>query len=336
MRNFAGPKKELKQNNNMKKIRLAVLATALLCLAAPAQAQKGNNKKRAAATQTQKATVQKSMETFSSTDSLAYAMGLVQAGGLEEYLKNQRNVNLDQFLSEFLKGLDAGAAMKEKSKEDAYEAGIQIGMQVARSMVPQLEKDVFGDDKTQSLSVSKMLQGMKDGLNKSGMMTTEAASAFGEQKMMSLKQASILKLYGANKEAGEKFLRENATREGVQTLDGGVQYKVLTAGNGAVPTSSDRVRVHYEGRTVDGTVFDSSYKRGEPTTFRADQVIKGWTTALTHMPVGSTWEVYIPYEQAYGERGAGEDIKPFSMLIFKIELIEIVKDDNTPAKDGKK
>ena len=306
----------------MRKISLAVLATAWLCLGTPAQAQKSNSKKGAVTTQTSK----KSMEKFSSTDSLAYAMGLVQAGGLEEYLKNQRNVNLDEFLSEFMKGLDAGAAMKEKGKEDAYEAGIQIGMQVARSMVPQLEKDVFGEDKTQSLSVSKMLQGMKDGLTKSGMMTTEMASAFGEQKMTSLKRESMLKLYGANKEAGERFLRENATREGVKTLDGGVQYKVLKASDGEVPTSDSRVRVHYEGRTVDGTVFDSSYKRGEPTTFRADQVIKGWTTALTHMPVGSTWEVYIPYDQAYGERGAGEDIKPFSMLIFKIELLEIVKE----------
>ena len=292
----------------MRKISLAVLATAWLCLGTPAQAQKSNSKKGAVTTQTSK----KSMEKFSSTDSLAYAMGLVQAGGLEEYLKNQRNVNLDQFLSEFMKGLDAGAAMKEKGKEDAYEAGIQFGMQVARSMVPQLEKDVFGE--------------MKDGLTKSGMMTTEMASAFGEQKMTSLKRESMLKLYGANKEAGEQFLRENATREGVKTLDGGVQYKVLKASDGEVPTSDSRVRVHYEGRTVDGTVFDSSYKRGEPTTFRADQVIKGWTTALTHMPVGSTWEVYIPYDQAYGERGAGEDIKPFSMLIFKIELLEIVKE----------
>ena len=311
----------------MKKIRWAVLATALLCLTAPAQAQKGNNKKRAVTTQTQKASTTKSIEKFSELDSLAYAMGLAQADGLEQYLKTQRNVNLDQFRSEFLKGLEAGAAMKENSKEDAYEAGIQIGMQVARSMVPQLGKEIFGDDNTQSLPANIMLQGMKDGLNKSGMMTTEMASAFGEQKMMSLKRESMLKLHGANKEAGEQFLRENATHEGVQVLDGGVQYKVLKAGKGEVPTVNDRVRVHYEGRTVDGNVFDSSYKRGEPTTFRADQVIKGWTTALTHMPVGSTWEVYIPYDQAYGERGAGEDIKPFSMLIFKIELIEIVKEE---------
>jgi FKBP-type peptidyl-prolyl cis-trans isomerase FklB len=105
-----------------------------------------------------------------------------------------------------------------------------------------------------------------------------------------------------------------------------VQYKVLTAGKGAIPTASQKVKVNYEGRTVDGTVFDSSYKRGKPTDFRCDQVIKGWTDALTHMPVGSTWEVYIPQQLAYGERGAGNDIKPFSMLIFKIELLEIVDD----------
>ena len=134
-----------------------------------------------------------------------------------------------------------------------------------------------------------------------------------------------MKLYGDIKVAGEKFLAENAKKQDVKVLESGVQYKILKAGTGPVPTASQKVKVHYEGRTLDGNVFDSSYKRGEPTDFRCNQVIKGWTEALTHMPVGSTWEVYIPYHLAYGERGAGDDIKPFSMLIFKIELLEIIE-----------
>ena len=106
----------------------------------------------------------------------------------------------------------------------------------------------------------------------------------------------MLKTYGPNKEAGEKFLKENATKEGVKTLSNGIQYKVLTEGTGAVPADTSLVKVNYEGRLIDGTVFDSSYKRNEPAVFRANQVIKGWTEALCHMPAGSVWEVYIPQD----------------------------------------
>jgi FKBP-type peptidyl-prolyl cis-trans isomerase FklB len=142
--------------------------------------------------------------------------------------------------------------------------------------------------------------------------------------MQSIKSRYMEKEFGPNKVAGEKFLAENAKKEGVKTLEGGVQYKVIKEGSGAIPSDTSRVKVNYEGRTLDGKVFDSTYKRGEPAEFRCNQVIKGWTEALTHMPLGSEWEVYIPYELAYGENGAGNDIKPFSMLIFKIELLEII------------
>jgi FKBP-type peptidyl-prolyl cis-trans isomerase FklB len=131
----------------------------------------------------------------------------------------------------------------------------------------------------------------------------------------------------AAKAEGEKFLAENAKKEGVKVLPSGVQYKVIKEGTGAMPKDTSLVKVHYEGKTIDGKVFDSSYKRNEPADFRANQVIKGWTDALVHMPAGSIWEVYIPQDLAYGERQQGTDIKPFSTLIFKIELIEV---------DGKK
>jgi FKBP-type peptidyl-prolyl cis-trans isomerase FklB len=108
----------------------------------------------------------------------------------------------------------------------------------------------------------------------------------------------------------------------VKTLPSGLQYKVLKEGTGAIPTDTSLVKVHYEGRLVNDTIFDSSYKRGEPTTFRCNQVIKGWTEALCHMPAGSVWEVYIPQELAYGERQQSK-IDPFSALIFKIELLEV-------------
>ena len=127
-----------------------------------------------------------------------------------------------------------------------------------------------------------------------------------------------------NKTLGREFLEENAKKDSVITLPSGLQYKVLVKGEGEVPQSTDRVKVHYEGRLLDGTVFDSSYQRGEPTEFTPTQVIKGWTEALTMMPVGSKWQLYIPFDLAYGDRDTGK-IKPDSMLIFDVELIDIVK-----------
>lgn len=138
------------------------------------------------------------------------------------------------------------------------------------------------------------------------------------------------------KKEGVDFLAANAKKEGVKTTASGLQYKVLTQGTGAIPAASDEVKVNYEGRLVDGKVFDSSYKRGEPATFKANQVIKGWTEALTMMPVGSKWELYIPYDLAYGERGAGQDIKPYSALIFTVELLDIVKPVVEETKTAKK
>jgi FKBP-type peptidyl-prolyl cis-trans isomerase FklB len=130
------------------------------------------------------------------------------------------------------------------------------------------------------------------------------------------------KTYGAYKKEGEDFLAKNAKAEGVKVLPSGVQYKVIKEGSGAIPADTSLVKVHYEGKTLDGNVFDSSYKRGEPITLRCNQTIKGWTDAMVHMPAGSVWEVYIPQELAYGEREQGQ-IKPFSVLTFKIELLEV-------------
>ena len=130
---------------------------------------------------------------------------------------------------------------------------------------------------------------------------------------------------------GKKFLEENKGKEGVVTTESGLQYKILTAGTGAIPTKEQEVKVHYRGTTIDGKEFDSSYKRKEPATFLPTRVIKGWTEALTLMPVGSKWELYIPSDLAYGARGAGANIGPNSTLIFEVELLDIVKEE-APAK----
>ena len=134
-------------------------------------------------------------------------------------------------------------------------------------------------------------------------------------------------LYGPNIKAGKKFLAENAKKEDVHTLPSGVQFKVLKAGNGKIPRETSKVKVHYEGRVLSGEVFDSSYKRGEPAELRVNQVIQGWKDALVHMPEGSVWEVYIPQELGYADRKQGDIIEPYSLLIFKIELIKVYKDE---------
>lgn len=188
----------------------------------------------------------------------------------------------------------------------------------------KFNSEVLGNDSTDSLNIDLFLQGFNAGVKgEKGLMSADEANAIVQRLISVYQEQTQMRKYGAIKQAGEDFLKENAKKKDVKTLESGVQYKVLKAGTGPIPTATQKVKVHYEGRTVDGKEFDSSYKRGNPTSFNCNQVIKGWTEALTHMPVGSIWEVYIPYKLAYGERGAGDDIKPYSMLIFKIELLGI-------------
>jgi FKBP-type peptidyl-prolyl cis-trans isomerase FklB len=127
------------------------------------------------------------------------------------------------------------------------------------------------------------------------------------------------------KVAGEKFLEENKTKEGVQVTESGLQYMVMKEGTGEKPTTTSKVRVHYHGTLIDGTVFDSSVDRGEPAEFGVTQVIKGWTEGLQLMPVGSKYKFFIPQDLAYGFQQRGEKIKPFSALVFEVELLDIVK-----------
>ena len=159
------------------------------------------------------------------------------------------------------------------------------------------------------------------------------ASLAGEQPAMSVAEAQqVLNDYftklqeeqtTALKKEGEEFLAQNAKQEGVVTLPSGLQYKVLKSGNGATPKASDSVECHYEGRLISGTVFDSSYQRGETATFGVTQVIAGWVEALQLMKEGDKWQLYIPYNLAYGERGAGAQIPPYATLIFDVELVKV-------------
>ena len=256
-----------------------------------------------------------------SSDSVSYAGGMRLTEGLLPFLLQQK---VDTTLmDDFLQGFRAALAAADDPKQKAYFTGMDIARQVSERMVPGMTKDF--QDSPDSIIADKLYRGFTDALKKdTTVFTVEAATTYFNDKQRADKAAKEEKLYGPNRDAGTQFLIENAKKEGVIKLPSGLQYKVLMQGSGEVPQPDDKVLVHYEGRLIDGTVFDSSKKHGDkPIDFKPSQVIKGWTEALTMMPVGSKWQLYIPYYLAYGERGAGNDIKPYSTLVFDVELVGI-------------
>ena len=172
-----------------------------------------------------------------------------------------------------------------------------------------------------NMNIEDFVKALKDVLSgaKTEMSHSEAQQVVNEH-FRKLAEAA----YEQNKASGEAFLAANAKKEGVTVLPSGLQYEVITEGNGKKPSATDRVQCHYEGTLIDGTVFDSSIKRGEPAVFGVNQVIKGWVEALQLMQEGAKWRLYIPYDMAYGEHGAGEMIPPYSALVFDVELIKVL------------
>ena len=258
-------------------------------------------------------------------DSLSYSIGMAQTQGLKGYLTGRLDVDT-AYMADFIKGLNEGAN-KTSKKDIAYMAGLQIGQQISNQMMKGINQELFGTDSTKTISKENFMAGFIAGtLEKGGVMTMEAAQEYTRTAMETIKAKALEEKYADYKAENEKFLAENKTKDGVKTTASGLQYKVITEGKGEIPADTCKVKVNYKGTLIDGTEFDSSYKRNEPSTFRANQVIKGWTEALTMMPVGSKWELYIPQDLAYGARESGGQIKPFSTLIFEVELVGIEKD----------
>ena len=257
-------------------------------------------------------------------DTLSYAVGMAQTRGLKEYLVQRMGMDT-AYIDDFVKGLNESVNAGDDKKKAAYYAGLQIGQQISQQMIKGLNYELFGEDSTQTVSLNNFMAGFVAATTGKGeLMTLDSAAVLAENMMVTIKDKQINERYADNKVASEKFMAEIAKKEGIQTLGDGIYYEVITEGKGEIPADTDRVKVDYEGTLINDSVFDSSYKRGEPTTFMCKQVIPGWTKALTHMPVGSTWKVYIPQEQAYGSQDRGM-IKPFSALVFKIELHSIEK-----------
>lgn len=259
----------------------------------------------------------------SEVDTLSYMMGVSNTQGLKDYVIGRLGVD-SAHMADFVRGIEQG--MKETdAKQKAYMAGVQIGQQVSGDMFEAINNQIFSGDSTQSLSKENFLAGFMAAVQEKGLVSADSAGVYVRTKAEAIKEKALEAKYADYKKENEEFLANNKGKEGIQVTASGLQYKVITEGKGEIPTKESRVKVHYKGTLIDGTQFDSSYDRKEPTTFRADQVIKGWTEALTMMPVGSKWELYIPQELAYGSREAGK-IKPFSTLIFEVELLEIEKE----------
>jgi FKBP-type peptidyl-prolyl cis-trans isomerase FklB len=291
-------------------IALAVMASASFSNIDAAKKKKKNETKEVA--------VKQPVVLTTSSDSLSYATGFAVTNGLMPYVQQQLGVDT-AYMADFIQGFNEAVAGMNDKRQKARMAGIQIAEQVTNRMLANVQRELT--DAPDSIVTSLFYRGFTDVLtNDTTIFTMASAEKLQQEKMQVNKKAKAKKL----RKAGRDFLAENGKKPGIITTPSGLQYEVLKQGDGAVPQTTDKVKVHYEGRLIDGTVFDSSIKRGEPAVFGLNQVIKGWTEGLSLMPVGSKWRLYIPQELGYGDRQAGQ-IPPYSALIFDVELLGIEK-----------
>lgn len=252
--------------------------------------------------------------TVGQKDTINMCIGYMNARQARMYIV--RNDSTKQSLDAFMKGFRKG--IKVKAEDKHMVAGMNFGVRI--SMDFEQSKYIFEDE---AFPLDRMTfgRGIIDGIRNNSadaLMTIEDSRMF----LDNIQQMEMEKKFGPVKAEGEKFLAENAQREGVVVTASGLQYEVIAEGKGPKPTAEDTVRVNYHGTLIDGTVFDSSVERGKPVDFAVNRVIAGWTEGLQLMSKGAKYKFYIPYNLAYGERGAGEDILPYSTLIFEVELLD--------------
>ncbi len=257
-------------------------------------------------------------------DSMSYAAGLYVSQGIDRYLQQEYQVDT-AYAKDVVAGFDNAVKNIADPQFKAYMAGGQMARTLFTRIIPSLQDELKGT--SDSLNIDLLVAGFRCALSgDSTKMNRQDAFKYFEEHI----RADREKASAQYKAENEKWLADNKTREGIVTTSSGLQYKILTKGTGNIPSATDQVTVKYEGKMIDGTIFDSSYKRNPPTAeFGVNQVIKGWTEALCLMPVGSKWELYIPANLAYGSQTTGP-IKGNSTLIFTVELVSI------KAKDTKK
>ena len=295
------------------KALLIVGLSALLCV--PAMADRKNKKQKAKNEYVQTVSLQDGVDgkTFS------YALGVIQGKGLKTFLIQQLGVD-SAYIDEAVKGLTDGVDEKKAKKLMAYAAGLRIA-EMNRKSKPMYNKELTGKEDTTYLDLPEFEKAL-------GQVILDQTTAISEDSAKAILDIQMNYKKESYKKENLDWLKQNSKKEGVIELPSGLQYRVLTQANGIIASDTTEVKVHYEGKLLDGTVFDSSYKRGTPASFRPSQVIKGWREALLMMPEGSVWELYIPANLAYGESGAGQQIPANSALIFKIELLKVNRTDN--------
>ena len=293
----------------MKKI---ILLAALVVASTTIYAAGDKKKKKETAPVVQK------VELISPSDSLSYAAGKSLTRGLMEYLTKECKLDT-AYMTDFVAGFREAMAKSDDHAYNAHIIGQQIAQMVDQRMAPGLVTRFEGTEHI--IDMNKLHEGFLSELTgDTTLMSLDTAVDY----FTNTGRAAEEKKNEAWKAQNTQWLKDNATKEGVKTTASGLQYKVITEGTGTVPTKDCTVTVKYEGKTIEGKVFDSSYTRNPQTTdFRPNQVIKGWTEALCMMPEGSKWELYIPQELAYGSRQMGQEIKPYSTLIFTVELVKV-------------
>ena len=315
----------------MKKILLLVLAIVASATFSTAVAGKKDKKKKAQ-TDTVMTCCKPAVQVRTSSDTVSYAAGLAATQGLQMYLQERLHVDT-AYMADFVRGYREAIAKAKDPAFVAYSAGASIAEQAKNQILPGVSRNLEGSN--DSIEAALFHEGFLAGvMNDTTLFKVEAANMLVQNRVMAAQKAKN----EAYKELNAVWLKDNASKPGVVTLPSGLQYKVIKEGTGAKPEKTQTVEVVYEGKTIDGNVFDATSRHGSAKTdkFRCDQVIKGWTEALTSMKVGSKWEIYIPQELAYGERQAGS-IKPYSTLIFTVELVGIEPEakpaaTTTPAK----
>lgn len=299
----------------MKIKTLAIVALALLCTGTVSAQKKKNSKKAEAVVKAETLTPATPVISVQPVpaDSFSYAVGVAQSTGLKTYIKNSLGVE-DAYMGDFLRGLQEPYDEEHINKYKAYAAGLEIARQNEEIVYKAMNKQATGSETSDYLIKDLYNKGLVEGLQGTATLKEDSAVAIAERQFKYQQEVY--------KNLNLQWLEENSKKEGVNTFPNGLQYKILTKGAGVVATDTNTVEVNYEGKLIDGTVFDSSYKRGKSASFKPTQVIKGWSQALTMMPEGSVWELYIPYDLAYGERG-NQNIPGYSTLIFKVEIIKV-------------
>lgn len=268
-------------------------------------------------------------------DTLSYELGVANSQRVKMYIANQLGVDT-AYMDEFYKGFAAAAQAGNDKKLAAYYAGVQIGQQVGTQVYSAANSELFGSDSTKTINLTQLVAGFIEGAKGEPKINLEQIKRELTKRVEAYKDQNLTKTYGENKKKSDAFIAQKAKEADVKKLPGGTLYKVISEGKGPVPAPTNKVQVIYEGKTIDGNVFDSSEKNngGKPTEVMLNQVVPGWQEALSIMPEGSEWELYIPYDQAYGNRDMGT-IKPYSALIFKIKLVNANSDVTAQQISGK-